>query len=282
MKYTCLETDEAIFNAIDSWKEKSEIAVDFECEYNLHVYGEHLSIIQIFDGESYFVIDVLSPLVTKKGLEAFFKTETEKVWFDTMGDASLLFKLYGIKIKNPYDLKIVGKTLGYSGNLLGLIKEYLGVDIAENKKKNQQANWLIRPLKDNLIDYALKDVEYLIPLKEEMLKVVREKSLVKRVKEEMKRVNNIKSPKPGWANIPYYKRMTKEEKSRAKALYIARDNIAKRFNVPASRVVDKHTLKELSLKPVKTEAELKIILSSENPRFIKFVLPSFLKVLNSL
>ena len=38
-------------------KEINKIAMDFEGEFNLHSYGERLCLIQIYDGESYFIID---------------------------------------------------------------------------------------------------------------------------------------------------------------------------------------------------------------------------------
>ena len=33
------------------------VSMDFEGEYNLHIYGETLCLIQIYDGNKYFVID---------------------------------------------------------------------------------------------------------------------------------------------------------------------------------------------------------------------------------
>ncbi|MDL0089752.1 hypothetical protein [Campylobacter gastrosuis] len=36
-----------------------DLAVDFECEYNRHKYGEFLCLVQIFDGKNCYVIDAL-------------------------------------------------------------------------------------------------------------------------------------------------------------------------------------------------------------------------------
>ena len=43
---------------------------NFEEESNLHVYGEHLCLIQIFDGNSYYVIDAVKIEKQKNGVEA--------------------------------------------------------------------------------------------------------------------------------------------------------------------------------------------------------------------
>ena len=62
--------------------------------------------------------------------------------------------------------------LGYKGNLLGLVKEYLGINVEINKKKNQQANWLKRPIDVDLMEYALLDVKYLHALKDVLSSIV--------------------------------------------------------------------------------------------------------------
>ena len=57
MTYTLLDSDEKIFKFLDSISSLDEIAVDFEGEFNLHIYGEHLCLIQIFDKSNYYIID---------------------------------------------------------------------------------------------------------------------------------------------------------------------------------------------------------------------------------
>ena len=49
-------------------------------------------------------------------------------------------------------MRVPAKILGYNGNLLGLEKEYLGIEVNINKKKNQQANWLKRPIDVDLME----------------------------------------------------------------------------------------------------------------------------------
>lgn len=140
MIYTTLDSDEKIIAQCKRWENGPSLAVDFEGEYNLHIYGEHLCLIQIYDTEGFYIIDPRSGRVSKKGLEAFFSLPNEKIWFDIQGDAALIYKVYGLKIKNVFDVRVPAKILGYNGNLIGLQKEYLGIDVNINKKKNQQAN----------------------------------------------------------------------------------------------------------------------------------------------
>ena len=243
------------------------IAVDFEGEYNLHIYGEHLCLIQIYDTEGFYIIDPRSSRVTKKGLEVFFTLPTEKIWFDIQGDAALIYKVYGLKINNVYDVRVPAKILGYNGNLLGLEKEYLGIEVNINKKKNQQANWLKRPIDVDLMEYALLDVKYLHQLKDVLSSIIAKEGLGKSVDEAMKRVMVVKEPTPGWKNICRWRDLKKCERVYVRNIYIARDKIARSFNVPASRVMDKHHVVSLALDPPKTRADLHKRLSGEPQRF---------------
>lgn len=267
MIYTTLDSDEKIFQAVKRWESFPSIAVDFEGEFNLHIYGEHLCLIQIYDTEGYWIIDPRSPQVTRRGLEAFFSMKTEKIWFDVQSDASLVYKVYGLRIENVYDVRVPALALGYTGNLLGLVKEYLGLDIEINKKKNQQANWLKRPIDVELMEYALLDVKYLHRLKEVLVPIVVKECLSGEVEKAMAKALATKEPQPGWKHICQWKKMSREEKAYIRHIFIARDKIARSFNVPAARVMDKHKIIALAKNPPRSREEVKRALASEPQRF---------------
>ena len=118
---------------------KGRIAVDFEGEFNLHIYGEHLCLVQIFDGDSFYIIDPRSDKVTAEGLGLLFQSEAEKIFFASQSDAALIHKCYGMTIRNIYDIRIPALLLGYTGNLLGLEELYLGISSSGGKKRKQTA-----------------------------------------------------------------------------------------------------------------------------------------------
>ena len=267
MFYTLIDNNEDLFKALETLKSKDRIAVDFEGEFNLHVYGEHLCLIQIYDGESYYIVDPKSQKITREGLEAFFSLDVKKVWFDCQSDHSLVYKNYELKISNILDIRIMAKALGYDGNLLGLIKEYLDIDVAINKKKNQQANWMRRPLDRELIEYALMDVSYLFELEDILTSEVEKRGLSEQVAKFMKKAIEVKKPEPGYKRVGNWRHYTESEKNIVRHLYYARDSIARRFNVPAARVMDKKRIIEFAKNPPKTKEMMRIRLSGESPRF---------------
>ena len=281
MDYTYLDTDEDISAAVARWNGKDRIAVDFEGEFNLHIYGEHLCLIQVYDGEGFYIIDPRSGSVTLKGLKAFFLSPVEKVWFDAQSDAALVHKNYGIVIANIFDIRILALTLGYTGNLTGLKETYLGISSegSGSKKRNQTANWLKRPLPQPQIEYALEDVRYLLALKDVLVPLVRDAGLEKKAEGEMRNALRVKEPVPGWKKVGDWRRMSKREKVYVKNVFIARDKIARRFNVPAAHVMEKRFIPAIASSPPESIERLSAMLRGQNPRFIKLLIPSLWQAL---
>lgn len=268
MDYTLIDNSEALVKKIEEWNALSRIAVDFEAEFNLHVYGEHLCLIQIYDGEEYYIIDPRSGRMTKDALRAFFQSDVRKVWFDMQSDNSLIFKNYNASLKNVSDVKIMASLLGNNRNLLFLIETYLGISKeGENKKKLQQTNWMTRPLEEKQIEYALSDVEYLFALEDVLMPLLKEQGLEKQFIARMKDASHPSKGKPGWMSITNWKLLNQAQKSATREYYIARDVVAKRFNVPAYFVLDKHRISEAGKKCPETKEELFRIIGPINQRF---------------
>ena len=274
MDYSYLDSDERIAEAVAAFSLKPRIAVDFEGEFNLHIYGEHLCLIQVYDGTSFYLIDPRSERVTEKGLSAFFSSPVKKVWFDCQSDASLVYKVYGMTISNILDIRVLAKALGYQGNLKGLEEMYLGIDSGLSKKKNQQANWLRRPIPDEQIRYALEDVAHLMELEDVLTPLVHERKLDKQVSAAMKSAVSVSRPSPPWTRLGGWKRLGKKEKVYARHIFIARDAIARRFNVPAARVMDKRMILSLSEDVPRSEEALRARLDGQPERFIKLLVPA--------
>ena len=272
-KYILLDSDDKIERQCNIWDNYTKLSVDFEGEFNLHVYGEHLCLVQIYDGKAFYIIDPRSKDVTKTGLERFFSLSAEKLWFDCQSDSALVYKKYGLKIKNIKDLRVYAKTLGFQGNLISLEKEFLGIDVKINKKKNQQANWLRRPIEPENLEYALLDVAYLMELEPVLEEEIDRRKLRKNAEKAMKSATTVKEPEPGWKRIGPWRLYDSYQKILIKHLYISRDAIGKRFNVPASRVLDKESMTRIVMTKNISESDIEMILSKANPRFKSFLSP---------
>ncbi len=259
--YTIIDSDKALDGLLETWRSNGthEIAMDFEGEFNLHIYGEHLCLIQIFDRSSYYLIDPFK--VSTDALRRFLESpDITKLMFDCASDSALVRKEFGIKLTAVYDVRVPALALGFTGNLTGLVDRCLGERVGEDgqpivvqnasaqaKKKNQMTNWLLRPLKEEQIRYALSDVEHLFELKDSLEAEIKGTKLEKEVAATMKGVALPKGPdKPGWVKVCNWKFLSKEQQVYLKHFFIARDTLAREMNVPAVRVLDKRILVDMA------------------------------------
>ena len=123
---------------------------------NLHCYGEHLCLIQMYDQNNKILID---PLQFEKKEElilalkmVFESRDMLKITYDVSGDASLLEKLYGIKFKSVLDLRPAVQILNYEKqSLTHILHEELSIPLIA-KKKFQTYNWMKRPIDPEALD----------------------------------------------------------------------------------------------------------------------------------
>ena len=242
--YTILDSDALLAAQIEQWHAQhiGSLAVDFEGEFNLHIYGEHLCLIQIFDRSSYFLIDPfsVSPVMLKQFLE---DPLLEKVMFDCTSDAALVRKQYGITLKPVHDVRVSAQLLGFNGNLSALVARCLNLPAVTGKKGKQVANWLRRPVQEKLIEYALSDVEHLFTIRDILEQELKTANLWEKGEEIQRTVSLPKGrDKKGWEKLQGYKYLTKEQRIYVKWFFEARDILARKLNKPAFQVLDKHAL----------------------------------------
>lgn len=282
MEYEMIEEKERALEVFAALSEKDAIAVDFEEECNLHMYGEHLSLIQIYDGEKYYVIDVLSRKIDKEILSSFFHLDVKKLWFDFGSDGAIVYKNYNEKIENVYDIRSYALALGEVHGLDKIKEKFLGIKEEGSKKKFQQLNWMRRPLDDSAILYALSDVKYLFELEKVLWDRVVEEKVEKDATRRLIEARKIRKSAPAWTKITDIRKLSKEEKEYLKAFFSARDMVARRFNVPASWVLGKKELVALALAKPKSMDDVEKMIKSASPRFISFLRSSLEKALEKM
>lgn len=139
------------------------IAVDTESN-SLFAYKEKVCLIQISTPEMDYVIDPficndLSPLET-----LFSNLHQEKIFHASEYDLICLKRDYGFSFVNIFDTMIAARILGIEAVGLGsLLKDFFGISL---EKKYQRANWGIRPLPPEMLDYARLDTHYLFKLRD--------------------------------------------------------------------------------------------------------------------
>lgn len=138
----------------------SEIAVDLEH----HSYRSFLGItclMQISTREEDFIIDTLelrSELYILN--EAFTDPSIVKVFHGADSDMEWLQRDLGLYVVNLFDTHQASRALNLGRNSLDhLLKHFCNVD---SNKRYQLADWRIRPLPEEMIQYARADTHYLL------------------------------------------------------------------------------------------------------------------------
>ncbi len=145
-------------------------AIDTEAD-SLHRYRESLCLVQFArDSEAVLIdpieIDDLGPLGDYLSSSA--------VWMHGADyDMTMLKREFSTLPPVVFDTQIGARLLGERRfGLADLVERYFGVTLS---KSSQKADWGKRPLSPKMIEYALNDVRYLLPMGEKVVAGLREK-----------------------------------------------------------------------------------------------------------
>ncbi|MBT3273388.1 MAG: 3'-5' exonuclease [Spirochaetales bacterium] len=245
-----LDTDGKTTTYLNSLKARgiNVIGLDTEGEFNLHHYGEHLCLVQIYDGKEFAVIDSLK---VSKGIlgQLFENPRILKIMYDGSGDRTLIFRKYGLNLNAILDLLPAAVLLDYpKRDLSSVIDTALGKS-ESGKSSFQRYDWMRRPIDSRAIGYAIDDVRYLFELKEALLAAVIEQGLLdafilRNIELQIRPVDP--KPLPGIFKKETYRRLNAEGKARFAELHSIRDGFAKDMDLPPNSVVPNGDLFDLS------------------------------------
>src|SRR5256714_11170211 len=90
----------------------------------------------------------------------------EVVFHDADYDLRLLHQDYGWHVTNIFDTRVAAQLLGIkSFGLAALLEQFFDVKL---DKKHQRADWSMRPLPADMLEYAVQDTRFLLPLRDHM------------------------------------------------------------------------------------------------------------------
>ena len=139
------------------------IALDTEAD-SLHCYFEKLCLIQISTPEAHFLVDPLASLDLAP-LFSVLKGKTVII-HGCDYDLRLLRKAGWSDPENVFDTGVAARLVGLREfGLAALLHHHFGLVLA---KASQKANWAIRPLPAQMLDYAINDTAHLLALADQL------------------------------------------------------------------------------------------------------------------
>lgn len=232
------------------------VAVDTE-RASGYRYSQRAYLVQLRrDGAGTVLVDPialggqLDPLVTALA-------GTEWVLHAASQDLPCLDEL-GLRPDSLFDTELAGRLAGFDRVALGtLVERLLGYRL---EKGHGAADWSRRPLPAEWLAYAALDVELLVPLKEALQQELTAQGKLGWAMEEFEAVRTAGAPRvraePWRRTSGVHRVRTPRQLAVVRALWEARDALARERDIAPGRVLPDSAIIEAALASPDTEAEL--------------------------
>lgn len=223
------------------------VGVDVEADSMFH-FRERVCLIQMQTSRSCAIIDPLAVHDLSALKPMFSNPDIRKVFHGADFDVRSLYRDFGIEIVNLFDTQLASRFLGEpETSLEAMIHKRFGVML---DKKYQKRDWSERPLPDEMMEYAVSDVIYLIPLADMLEQELEAKERLSWVREEcaiLSRVRNSVSEdnEPLFMKFKGAGRLRPRSLAILEALLYLRKEIARKKDRPPFKVFGNESLLEI-------------------------------------
>ena len=233
-----------------------EIALDTEGA-SFHRFVDRIYLLQLSTRERSAIIDPLG-MDVPPGLGALLEDPgVETVFHDADYDLRLLRQDYGWKTRGIFDTRIASQLIGLKAfGLAALLERYFDVKL---DKKHQRADWSMRPLTQDMLDYAAQDTMYLLELRDRLKEELVRLGRWAWAKEEFERLEGTQwapdDPEGAFMRIKGARDLDRRELALFRELVAWRDATAREVDRATFRVVGNEALLEVARQaPVTREA----------------------------
>ncbi|KAG9799670.1 hypothetical protein KCU95_g1337, partial [Aureobasidium melanogenum] len=172
---TFVDTEEKVDQMLQELKKAREIAIDLE-HHDSRSYIGIVSLMQISTRDKDWIVDTLQPWRRRlsKLNEVLADPNILKVLHGAFMDITWLQRDLGLYVVGLFDTHFASRALGYTGGSLAfLLKKFVNFDA---QKQYQTADWRIRPLPQEMFEYARSDTHFLLYIYDNMRNELIEKS----------------------------------------------------------------------------------------------------------
>lgn len=256
--YTLVSTSGDFQAMMERVRSAPRLAIDMEAD-SLYHYFEKVCLIQISSDRDTFILDPLAldeipqlgPIIADPGVE--------KVFHAAGYDTFCLRRDYGFAFANLFDTHIAAQLAGYEFLGLGaLMEKILGI---YHSKRRQRDDWSRRPLVDEQLEYAAMDTHHLLRLRDVLEEELKGMGRLGWAQEEFAAAAANEKPEKefdteAFRRIKGYRDLQPQEQVALRALFLLRDDAARRLDVPAFKVINNSVLVDLARRPPKAAQEL--------------------------
>lgn len=236
------------------------IALDTEF-VRTNTYYPTPGLYQVSTAERVFLIDPLSIEDWQPFVDVLLDPQVTKVMHACLEDSEMIFHHLGVRMQGVFDTQFAHAFVSpdFSLSYARLVEHRLDVLLGKHETRS---DWLQRPLTPEQIEYAVEDVQYLIPLYQDLSDELNAEGKLDWFVEDMSKRERYEPVEP----LEYYKNLKKAwrfsaaELSRLQALCAWRERTAQNENVPRNRVVWDDHLFQFARRSTLKQADLQATL----------------------
>ena len=242
-----IDTPDAADRFLASLGEPTSVAVDTEGA-SFHRFVDRIYLLQISTPTVSAILDPLG-IGRPARLGALLESpRSETVFHDADYDLRLLYQDYGWHARHLFDTRVAAQLLGIrTFGLAALLDQFLGVKL---DKKHQRADWSMRPLPRDMLDYAAQDTLYLLQLRDRLAQELERKGRWEWAREEFERLEGTRwstdSDGEGYQRIKGARDLSRRELAVFRELVAWRDVVARELDRATFRVIGNEVLLELA------------------------------------
>jgi ribonuclease D len=239
-----IDTTPAADRFLAAVEQSTTVAVDTEGA-SFHRFVDRIYLLQMSTRD---LTAVLDPLAIGKpaALGRILESDTiEKVFHDADYDLRLLHQDYGWNTRRLFDTRVAAQLLGVRAfGLAALLERSFGLKL---DKKHQRADWSMRPLPKDMLDYASQDTMYLLELRDRLAGELESAGRWSWAKEEFERLEGTRWEQPegednGYMRIKGARDLDRRELAIFRELVRFRDGIARELDRATFRVAGNEAL----------------------------------------
>lgn len=236
----------ALAHLVERLRPETVVALDTESN-SFHVYRERVCLLQLSTRTGDWIVDPLA--VDPRPLGELLCDGRETVLHGADYDVRCLRREYGWRLPRLFDTMAAARRLGRVGlGLSALVEQQFGVRLS---KSFQRADWGRRPLTREQLTYAALDTHYLLPIYDALAAELTSRGALEDARKEFDRIASVEFRErvfdaDGWRRLKGARELDAQGKQVLRALWIAREEVARASDRPPFKVLGEATMVEIA------------------------------------
>jgi ribonuclease D len=253
-----IDNQAALDATIDRVAAEPQLAVDTEAD-SLHSYFDKVCLIQMSVPGDDFIVDPLAGVDLARFGAVLADPAVQKVLHGGDYDLRILNRDFGYTISNLIDTSVCAQLLGYEGiGLAALLDRHFGLKL---NKTHQRADWSMRPLPPDMLDYAATDTRHLIELAAKLRVELEALGRWEWAVEEFARLEQVRYREneeegEGWRKLKNISALDRRSLAIVRDLHNWRDALARKADRPPFKIMGNDQIVEIAKVKPQTHRDL--------------------------